>query len=602
MTALTVLNVKEVVCEKLQELFANGCQRVLFVVPPNVPKEDFTIDVALNKRYPVYPPVGYGILCRDIENRGYATDILDLNYLLQIELEDKKENFVYDIWQEWLRARVEEFKPDLIGLTCMFTIYHRSMKRISQFVKEEIAPIPIIAGGVHTTSATLQERNLVLKDCPHIDMISLYEGNKSFADMLDVINGYKEPEALTQLSTHVDGRYVTITERAEKPQESLDLIPHYHNLPIGEYSAHGRIGTYYWKHPSGTRAATALSNVGCRAQCTFCSVRSFNGKGVYGRSISSVVDELEMLRDRYGITHIMWLDDDLLYDEKRAIALFNEMRNRKLGITWDATNGIIASAMTEEIAAAAAESGCIGISIGIESGSEVILKSVKKPSMVKHFIKCSGILKKYPQIFVRGLLMCGFPNETIGMVWDTIALSDRISLDWNSIQPLNFIPGVELTNHALQQGLLNEQELIDGTERPFLGSTGGVQKHVAQSHTFVNPLESDHNRIPDRSEIPDIWFVMDYMISYRRIEHENNPIKLEMLQKLFVNMCDKTHKNNALGNLYFAIIEQKIGNPEAARFRLSLAREYSGSDYWRPRFEALGLFGLLGRMEQETMQ
>lgn len=600
MATLTALNAKEMICEKLRELFPNGCRRVLFVVPPNVPKEDFVIDVALNKRYPVYPPVGYGILCRDLEDRGYVTGVLDLNYDLQLELEAKKEDFVYDVWQDRMRERVEAFKPDLIGLTCMFTIYHRSMKRISQFIKKEIAPIPIIAGGVHTTAATLQERNLVLKDCPHIDMIALYEGNESFGDMLEVINGRKEAEALTQLSTRVDGRYVTITERAEKDRRSFDLIPYYHDLPIGEYSAHGRIGTYYWMHRAGTRAATALSNVGCRAQCTFCSVRSFNGKGVYGRSVSSVVDELEMLRDRYGITHVMWLDDDLLYNEKRAIALFSEMTNRKLGITWDATNGIIASAMTEEIAAAAAESGCIGISIGIESGSEVILKSVKKPSMVKHFIRCTDILKKYPQIFVRGLLMCAFPNETIGMVWETIQLGQRIAIDWSSIQPLNFIPGVELTNHALQQGLLTEQELIDGTERPFLGSTGGVQRHVARSREFVNPLESDHNRIPDRSEIGDIWFTMDYLINYKKVEHEDNPIKLEMLKKMFRNFCDNTHKNNALGNLYFAIIEQKLGNHAAARYRISLAREFAETDYWRPRFSTLGLDSLLERVEQET--
>ena len=64
--------------------------------------------------------------------------------------------------------------------------------------------------------------------------------------------------------------------------------------------------------------ATVLSNRGCRAQCTFCSVRNFNGVSVRQRSVESVLDELELLKDRYGIGHFVWLDDDLLKDHRRA--------------------------------------------------------------------------------------------------------------------------------------------------------------------------------------------------------------------------------------------------------------------------------------------
>ena len=73
-----------------------------------------------------------------------------------------------------------------------------------------------------------------------------------------------------------------------------------------------------------------MSNRGCRAQCTFCNVRIFNGVGVRQRSLKSVEEELYLLKNKYGIDHISWLDDDLLKDENRAIELFNMMVKKKL--------------------------------------------------------------------------------------------------------------------------------------------------------------------------------------------------------------------------------------------------------------------------------
>ena len=59
----------------------------------------------------------------------------------------------------------------------------------------------------------------------------------------------------------------------------------------------------------------------------------------------SVIDELLCLQNDYGVEHIVWLDDDLLKDEKRTIHMFNEMVRRNVKLTWDATNGVIAHSL-----------------------------------------------------------------------------------------------------------------------------------------------------------------------------------------------------------------------------------------------------------------
>lgn len=605
---------REVIAQKLKSLFPKGCRRILLVNPVYVPQEDHSPEVAANDRYPVYPPYGLGVISRylqSLEDRGYEVDLIDLNFALQEEFKKNSEGFNYRIWEEWLKEKLILFAPDIIGITCMFTITHRQLKCTTDFIKVCNPSLPVIAGGVHTSTAA----DLVLKDCPSIDFVFLYESNPGFADILDFVNGRTDESALVQLAIREGSENHMLRERAEKTPNAMNVRPEYHNLPIDRYSEHGRIGTYYWLLPPGTRGATVLSNIGCRAQCSFCSVRWFNGRGVFSRSVESVLDELEWLRDIYGVRHIMWLDDDLFYDPQRTISLFKGMVDRRLGITWDASNGIIASAMTEEIAQAAYEAGCIAFSIGVESGNAEVLRFVRKPSAPKHFHRCMEILRKYPRIFTRFLLMVGFPpdrkkgfgGETIAMIKETIQLAVDTHPDWATIQPLNLIPGVPITNDALEQGVIKEDEMINGTERPFVGSTGGAERRVRaekiQAQTFVNLLEGDQGHVPARAELPDIWWVMDYLINYERLWSQHDPIKLRMLQRMFHYIFDKTHKEHALGNLYFALIEMRLGNREEALRRLSAAEQYLGnSEYWRIRFDAMHLHKIMARLKAELYQ
>ena len=70
-----------------------------------------------------------------------------------------------------------------------------------------------------------------------------------------------------------------------------------------------------------------------------------------------------------------------------------------------------------------------------------------------------------------------------------------MQLDWNSIQPLTLIPSTELTDWALSIGKIVEKQLIDGSQRPFLGSTGKQiqreSKEKSRAEYFQNLLLGD---------------------------------------------------------------------------------------------------------------
>lgn len=577
----------EMITNKIKNLCADHCTRILLVSPPQVPENDFDVGVALQKRYPAFPPYGLGIINRKLKENGYVSDILDLNYEILSFLNQNKGSFHYRIWKDKLRSEIENFKPDIIGISCMFTMTAPQMYAVAEFVKEVNKNLPVVVGGVHPSNAA----KTVLTECHAIDFVSLYEGDSSFIDWLNFINGKVTAKKLEQIATLYEDIYYSIDNRMR--EENINASPEYGILPIGNYHFLGKVGAYNFLLPEGTRASSVLSNRGCRGSCTYCSVNAFNGKGVKSRDVQTVVDEMKSLKNKYNITHFMYLDDDLLFNEKRAIELFKEIIHRKLNITWDASNGVVAASITSRVIDAAYKSGCIGLHLGIESGNPEILKSIRKPSGIKHFEKAAIVLKKYPGIFVKGFLMLGFLDETVGQILDTVNLALKLQFDWYPIQILTVFPETVIHKSLIKDGIIQEKDFKD---KFFIGATGGQRlretREKVEAKEFVNLLEVDPKIIPSEEQLKDIWFLVDYKVNYEKILTEDRPIKIRMLQKMLKEVCDRV-KENPLSTLYLGIIEQKLGDHNKSQELKKHAKTYlDNSAYWQKRFKVLNLYKL----------
>ena len=592
--------VREQVVQKILRKFPRPCRRVLLVHPVQVSEEKIDVPIARNRRYYTYPPYSLGILSANLEKRGYVPFAVDLNYEVFDFIFAQKDRAVLPeeltaVWQEKLRRVIQEFKPDVVGLTCTFTMGHEVLIRTADFVKACQASMPVVAGGVHITNA----REIVLKEGKNIDFVSLYEGDVSFPNLLDFVNGKQDSAALSQLATLLDGVYQSLEPRTAPAPEDLNLIPEFGNLPLGRYNRLGEIGTFRYWRPAEALGGAVLSNRGCRAKCTFCSVANFNGPGVRQRSVQSVVDEIEALRDRYNIRHITWLDDDLFYNVGRTLDLFQEIVRRKLDITWDASNGVIASAAVahEELIHAAAESGCIGMYFGIESGNEEILRRIRKPSGIKHFLKLGEMMKDYPQIFTRGFLIIGFPNETMGQLRDTVNLAVQMDLDWYTVQLLTPLPSTTIYNEMVELGLIEQGSLNTEGEgftmfsvRESERQRRREQQQREQAKGFSNLFEGRLDVVPTREQLTDLWFLIDYWINYEKILPQAHPMKLEKMRRFLADISDRMTFGNPLSNFYLSMVESKLGNLEEADRRKRMTREFlDQSQYWRQRFEVLGL-------------
>jgi radical SAM superfamily enzyme YgiQ (UPF0313 family) len=588
------LETARLIVDSLQSRLPHGCKKVLFVTPPESPKSHFTLEIALSKRYPCFPPYGPALLARNLRLRNYETEILDLNFEVLRHAHTNPTELNFDIWISKLDEFITLYNPDIIALSVMFTITSESAQEVVQYLSNNYPNIPIIIGGV----AVSNDVKLFLEKLPQVACAGVYEADQSLVDLLDVVNNRLPIEKVKQFAIRDQGVIKVIEDRSTPTEEEIDLAPDYHRLPVGEYSQYGSIGAYNFR-TKGRKAGTIYSNRGCRARCSFCSVRNFNGLDVRSRSIKSVVDEIQYMKEQHGVSHFMWLDDDLLKDPTRVIALFEEISNRDLDITWDASNGLIAASITPAIMDAAVRSGCIGFNLGLESGNDRILREIRKPGTTKSYLRAKEILSNYPDVFVKGFTIIGFPNETIAEINETVRFFLELNFDWYPIQLLTPLPGTPISLSMIEQGLISSAQQGDfkGSAAGSKSGSGGTLRkrenseklNAKQFDDLLNKIDGEE--IPTKEQLDDIWFVVDYKLNYKKILAIDDPIKLKKIEAMLEQITDMYTNENAMGNQFLGVIAAKLGNDDKAKLRFAKAREYQrDSAYWTARFEALAIY------------
>jgi radical SAM superfamily enzyme YgiQ (UPF0313 family) len=567
----------------LSALFpARQIRRVLLVNPPDADANLFRPEIAKRGRYTNYPPYGLALLAQQLRAIDVDMQILNLNHIV---LKAARGSGAFDhtaTWKWALFKAIYDTAPDLIGVGCMFTMSHQSLKDVCTFAA---AYAPVAIGGVHVTNDV--ER--VLDDIPCVSAAFLREADESLPRFVQAVNRLRPVTDLAQLIINKPER---IHLTADCVPEDISIIPAFDLLDIPEHSKHGTIGAFYCFKPKDTVFATVLSNRGCRAQCTFCSVRNFNGKGVRQRDYTNVVDEIEMLVNDYGVGHFMWLDDDLLKDEHRATQMFNEIVRRKIDVTWDATNGIIASSCTPALVAAMAESGCIAVNIGMESGNRTILRQVKKPGTLENFIEAAQIFREHEQIHTSVLLMVGFPNETLGMVHDTINVAREMDCDWYRISPLQPLPNTPIYDAMVAQGLIQD---VGSKELRFAGGSYGKQTEIEQGlilahlgfrEAFAKIKPDD---IPTGEQITDIWFYMNYHLNFRRLLNETRPVKIKQQMQNLTVLSEVISPENGFALYFLGVLEYRLHGRVPVQLIARLRERLHTSPYWADRFAAFGL-------------
>lgn len=297
------------------------------------------------------PPIGLSSLAATISNAGYSIDCFDMQ--LRGRTEEK------------LLQELREKRPDVVcvTMTSMVANYGFDLVRAMRAVLPEAQ---FIAGGVHPTvrpEATLRGG---------FDMAVIGEGEHALLEILRR-HGNKDKSDIQGVATlYADG-----TLRVGKKNERIHDLD---NLPLPELKAFG--------FPDAYSQFSLTTSRGCPHACLYCGSKTIFGRRVEFHSPSRVLKELSRAIYSYGQREGVFVDDTLNVNQSRLNAVLDGLitlkRESGVDFSWSMNSRIDSGKRTdwEKVARA----GCRMVSMGIETGSERILRDIDKGIQFKDVV------------------------------------------------------------------------------------------------------------------------------------------------------------------------------------------------------------------------
>jgi len=151
-----------------------------------------------------------------------------------------------------------------------------------------------------------------------------------------------------------------------------------------------------------------LFSRGCPHPCAYCAVQTYYDRSFRTRPVDDVLADLRAIR-AHGGSRILFLDDNPIAHPEKAKELFRAMIPLK--VKW-ASQSTINIARDPELLDLAARSGCVSLSIGLESINQESLAGVRKDfNQAGRFVEDLRALRGRG-IQVIALIMVGLDGDT----------------------------------------------------------------------------------------------------------------------------------------------------------------------------------------------
>lgn len=400
-------------------------------------------------------PLGVAYIASTLIENGHNVDILDMN--AERDEGDSK-----------LKKYLASNSYDWIGISSIITQY-KKVKQLAADIKKLAPKTPLIMGGSGPTSHPI----IFIK--------------KALADIIVVGEGEL---TILDLCNHIDNRDVLINcpglclkhnnsilfTPSRQPIHDLDKIPFpvWENFPIQPY-----LKNCLFRFREDGKGINLMTSRGCPGKCTYC-MRNFGNK-VRNRSVKNIMDEIKILRHKFGVNHFHFIDDTIASDKKRLMNLAERIIETKIPITWSANARV--TQVKPNLLEKMAKSGCVRLSYGVESADTRILKEMKKgitPKIASDAIQWT----RQAGIDARAYFMIGFPSEDAASIQNSVEFCKE-NLVGGEFFFLTPFPGSEVYDYALQNGLITNEDVylqVAGEVRNFVVN---CTKHLGNETLFT---------------------------------------------------------------------------------------------------------------------
>ncbi len=372
------------------------------------------------------PPLGILYIAAVLEKEGYNVKVWD----------PFKENNYLD--------KVTNFQPDLIGISLLSSECNNAAKTINK-LKHNLPEALIVLGGPHPSlypEDTLRSIGA--------DFVIMGDGEFVMVTLCKYLENNTPINTIPGIVFFDQNK--NVIKNPPDIISDLDVLPlpARHLLPFEEYLIPpGHIRGIYLQ-----RSTTVSTRRGCPYSCVYCGVHAVHSKRMRVRSVHLVIKEIEFLISRYDIDGLWFVDDTFTTNKKWLSGFCKEMIEHEIRIKWACHARV--NDMSENLLKEMKNAGCVQLDIGVESGSDKVLKVLKKGATVAMAKDAFANAKKVG-IRTMASFILGNPTETYEDIEQTERLAKEIRPNFTVFTYLTPLPGTELYQLAVKNNWLNPE-------------------------------------------------------------------------------------------------------------------------------------------------
>jgi anaerobic magnesium-protoporphyrin IX monomethyl ester cyclase len=307
---------------------------------------------------------------------------------------------------------------DIVGITFDTTRYYKGIK-YGRMLRAK--GTKVVVGGPH---ASFMAEEILGNGSA--DFVVRGEGEYTMLELLNALKAGSDLGHIRGLSYLYDNQIIHNDDRIYS--EDLDTLPFpaRHLLDMDQYRT----------SKMGVRSITSiLTSRGCPYQCSFCASSRLAGTSWRSRSVESIIEEVQLVKDTYGYPAVAFVDDNFTLDPKRVTNICEEILKRDWDIHWWCFTRADTIVKNPEMVSLMYKAGCRSTYIGIESGNQETLDSYKKKISAEISRQAISILKKNK---------IEMTARDKGMVEDTLRFAKALNPNTVSFSILTPYPGTEL--------------------------------------------------------------------------------------------------------------------------------------------------------------
>lgn len=316
-----------------------------------------------------------------------------------------------------IEKRLKDMRPDVVATTAFTAEIVDALKTL-KLAKQVNPEVVTVLGNVHPTFCY---EEILSKDSATVDFIVRGEGEETIVELLEALNAGGAQADLAKvrgLAFKSDGG---VTATGSRP-----FIPNLDPLPMAWDLVEWPLYTY--KPMDGSVLAITSTSRGCSQACRFCSQQLFWERKWRARSAENVLDELEMLRKKYGVDVVMFADETPTLSGERWERFLDLKIERGLDTKVLMETRVDDIVRDERIMDKYSRAQIDHIYVGVESATQATLDIFKKDIKVEQSMRALNLINGQ-DIISETSFVCGMPDETPEHMAETVEMAKLYNPD-----------------------------------------------------------------------------------------------------------------------------------------------------------------------------